>query len=273
MTNLAAVNIRQYSRANEAVAGYSRTVEIGLGMLLRLNPELLDTPWTRRDKGLGLVAFGTDQGMCGQLNALVQEQTIHLVRDSEEDDIRLLVMGDRLFALFADTAVVPESSFAVPGSVEAIAGLVSELLVRLEAWTEEGVSTIKLVNSRPGSGVAHEPVVTQLLPLYSGKLKIFKEKMQNRRGLPMYTMEPAPLLSALVRQYLFVTLYRAATESMTSENSSRLAAMQGAERNIEDQLDRLGSTYRQRRQITITDELLDIVSGFEALQDQGSDLL
>jgi F-type H+-transporting ATPase subunit gamma len=60
-------------------------------------------------------------------------------------------------------------------------------------------------------------------------------------------------------------LFRASAESLASENASRLAAMQSAERNIEDRLDDLNRQYRHERQTSITEELLDIAAGFEAL--------
>jgi F-type H+-transporting ATPase subunit gamma len=85
--------------------------------------------------------------------------------------------------------------------------------------------------------------------------------------LPAFAMDPDHLFSALVRQYLFVSLYRALAESMASENASRLAAMQSAERNIGDRLDDLTRQFHQQRQTAITSELLDIAAGFEALTD------
>jgi F-type H+-transporting ATPase subunit gamma len=74
------------------------------------------------------------------------------------------------------------------------------------------------------------------------------------------------LFSMLIRQYLFVSLFRALAESLASENASRLAAMQGAEKNIEERLAALTLDFYQKRQMSITEELLDIVSGFEALE-------
>jgi F-type H+-transporting ATPase subunit gamma len=85
--------------------------------------------------------------------------------------------------------------------------------------------------------------------------------------LPTFTMDWDRLFSALISQYLFVSLYRAFAESLASENASRLASMQGAERNIADRLQELQGSFHQQRQSTITAELLDIVSGFEALRD------
>jgi F-type H+-transporting ATPase subunit gamma len=82
-------------------------------------------------------------------------------------------------------------------------------------------------------------------------------------------MDRNRLFSALLRQYLFISLFRAFGDSLASENASRLASMQGAEKNIRDLLETLYNQYHQRRQMAITEELLDIVSGFEALESEG----
>jgi F-type H+-transporting ATPase subunit gamma len=77
------------------------------------------------------------------------------------------------------------------------------------------------------------------------------------------------LFSSLIREYLFISLFRAFAESLASENASRLASMQGAERNIEEMLHELNADFQKQRQMAITEELLDIVSGFEALGKNG----
>ena len=74
----------------------------------------------------------------------------------------------------------------------------------------------------------------------------------------------------LLRQYLFIVLYRGFAQSMASENAARLMAMQAAEKNIVEMLDELKARFREQRQGNITNELLDIVSGFEALSRGGS---
>jgi F-type H+-transporting ATPase subunit gamma len=80
----------------------------------------------------------------------------------------------------------------------------------------------------------------------------------------MFTMEAARLFRAVIRQYLFGGVYRAAAESLAAEHASRLAAMQAAERSIDERLDELRAELRRRRQEAITEELLDIVAGVEA---------
>jgi len=79
-------------------------------------------------------------------------------------------------------------------------------------------------------------------------------------------MGPATLtLRALIREYLFISLFRACAESLASENASRLAAMERAEQNINELLETLHGTFHRLRQAGIDEELFDVVSGFEAL--------
>ena len=78
-------------------------------------------------------------------------------------------------------------------------------------------------------------------------------------------MDTEALFAALVRQHLFMGLFHTGAESAASEHATRLAAMQAAERNIEDHLTEMNTAFRRLRQASITEELLDVVAGFEAL--------
>jgi F-type H+-transporting ATPase subunit gamma len=72
-------------------------------------------------------------------------------------------------------------------------------------------------------------------------------------------------MRALIREYLFVSLFRACAESLASENASRLAAMQRADKNIDELLEDLRGSYYHVRQSSIDEELFEVISGFEAL--------
>ena len=76
------------------------------------------------------------------------------------------------------------------------------------------------------------------------------------------------MFSHLFRQYLFVSFYRAFAQSLAGENAARLMAMQAAEKNIMELEEELQARFREQRQAGITSELLDIISGFEALNDE-----
>ncbi|HIK43350.1 MAG TPA: F0F1 ATP synthase subunit gamma [Leptolyngbyaceae cyanobacterium M65_K2018_010] len=115
------------------------------------------------------------------------------------------------------------------------------------------------------SAVAYEPAWQQILPLDRTWLADLEQRPWQSSALPLVSMAWEPLFSAVIRQYLLISLYRATVESLASENAARLTSMQAAEKNIEDRLAELNAEYRQQRQNAITGELLDIVSGFEAL--------
>ena len=73
------------------------------------------------------------------------------------------------------------------------------------------------------------------------------------------------VLRAVIREYLFISLFRACADSLASENASRLAAMERAEKNIDELLEQLRRSFHQLRQSGIDEELFDVISGFEAL--------
>ncbi len=267
MKTLAAVNMRQYARAGEAVGQYSLTVEQGLAMFFRTHSHLGGIVRERGGDSPGLIAFGTDQGMCGQLNEDVHLQARSIMK--AQNTQRLAVMGERLAGILQAENHEVERMFEVPGSVGYVARLMAELLELIHQWTEKGVTSVTLVNTRPSAAMSGAVVTTQLLPINLPELRRSLEKgSDDRRCLPMTTLPDDVLLAGLLEQYLSVKLYRAAAESMVSENSARLAAMQGAEKNIEERLVELTELYNQRRQSGITEELMDIVSGFEALSDE-----
>ena len=72
-------------------------------------------------------------------------------------------------------------------------------------------------------------------------------------------------LQALIREYLFISLFRACAESLSSENTSRLAAMQRAEKNIDELLDDLNQRFHRQRQSAIDEELFDVIASYEVL--------
>ena len=103
------------------------------------------------------------------------------------------------------------------------------------------------------------------MPVDQNWLRLVQQQEWPSPVLPTFTMDRERLFSALIRQYLFISLYQALAESLASEHASRLAAMQHADRNIQERLEELRAEFRQQRQLAITTELLDIVAGFEAL--------
>ncbi|MCW3058755.1 MAG: H(+)-transporting synthase, subunit gamma [Capsulimonas sp.] len=89
------------------------------------------------------------------------------------------------------------------------------------------------------------------------------------KNLPEVLGSSEDTLRALIREYLFISLFRACAESLASENASRLAAMERAGKNIEETLNDLQGAFHRLRQGSIDEELFDVFSGFEALSKRG----
>jgi F-type H+-transporting ATPase subunit gamma len=268
MKVLAGLNIRQYERAAQAVSHYHRTVELGLQIVLRdvAEPQLPSRPGPGAK--LGALVFGSDQGMCGTMNDVIVEHATRALQKlaRRHPDPALIAVGVRAASQLDNSGITPELTLHVPGSPAAITATVHEALARIEEWRERGVAMVVLFHCRLVSGVFYRPRGLRLLPADREWIRGLRARRWPTHVLPAYFVDTQTLLHSLVREYLFVSLYRAFAESLASENAARLASMQVAERNIEDRLKALTSEFHQSRQAAITSELLDIISGFEALK-------
>ncbi|MBE3069470.1 MAG: F0F1 ATP synthase subunit gamma [Planctomycetes bacterium] len=270
MKGVAGANIRHFERAVESLAEYARTVELGLQALLADEPERLLGRADGRDDGgcLGAVVFGSDQGMCGRFNVQIAEHAAGGIRQAAggAGPAAVLVVGARAAALLEMEGLAAAEQVAPATSLAGIAPVVQEILARVEGWRAAGrAGRIVLYYSESLGGAAYRPRTERLWPVDLAWLHGLRGREWPSRRLPVHTLEWGGLFSSLIREHLYIGLFRAAAESLASENASRLASMQAAERNIEDRLVALGAHYRTSRQEAITEELLDIVAGFEAL--------
>jgi F-type H+-transporting ATPase subunit gamma len=156
--------------------------------------------------------------------------------------------------------------FPIPTSVQAITPLVGQIQIESESRRAKGeYARLYVFHNRPKSGSLYEPVGQRLLPLDAQWRKGMSQVLWPGQNLPEVMCSGTTTLRALLREYLFISLYRACAESLASENASRLAAMQRAEKNIDESLEDLNRTFHRLRQSGIDEELFDVVSGFEAL--------
>ncbi len=253
------------------MADYYRTVELGLGAYLRERgpaPLMTDQKNKTVAGGIAAVVFGSDQGLVGQFNDVVADYAVKTLAALPSKP-EVWAVGERVHARLADAGLPLLGLFTVPNSVQAITPLVGQILVQSESRHSQGeVIELHLFYNRPTSGAVYAPVGQRLLPLdesWQGKLTELPWPTGN---LPEVMGGGTSILRALIREYLFVSLFRACAESLASENASRLAAMQRADKNIDELLDNLNRTFHRLRQSGIDEELFDVVSGFEALSNE-----
>jgi F-type H+-transporting ATPase subunit gamma len=272
----AASAIGQYEQSVAALADYARTVELGLGVCLRA----ADPDGAHADNGptqpeqtvVHAVVFGSDQGLVGRFNEVVVDHAMaHLGELPAQAQV--WVVGQRAQARLLDAGLPPVGSFPVPGSVELITRLVGQILLEVQVPDSQGGSeaprgTLMLFYNRP-TGVSFEPVSQRLLPLDAR----WQRDLARRPWPTARPFTPLPevlgtvpqALRAFIREHLFVSLFRASAESLASENASRLAAMQRADRNIGELLTDLRSRFHRTRQSGIDEELFDVIAGFDAM--------
>lgn len=267
MKALAATSIRQYQRAVESLAEYYRTVELGLQIVLRKSRET-PAPTGAKAAWLGAIVFGTDQGLCGQFNHLIAGHALDEMRKTgvPAENRIIIAVGLRVADLLEDSGQKVFEVLSPPGSTAGITPMVQDITVLLEDWRfKRQIGQMHLFYHEYLSGASYRPMSLRILPVEEAWLTDLKRRKWESRTLPVFTMEWENLFRALIGEYLFVCIYRAFANSLASENASRLAAMQSAEKNIEERLEELFMQFHRQRQMTITEELLDIVSGFEAL--------
>jgi len=273
MKAVAASSIGQYEQSVLALADYYRTVELGLSACLRASEPTGSAPVRKGQPAagvIGAIVFGSDQGLVGQFNEVVADYAVKTLA-ALPGKPQIWAVGERVQAHLEEAGLPLMGLFPVPNSVHAITPLVGQIQVASEARRARGeYASLYVFHNRPQSGALYEPVSQRLLPLDAPWRQGMVEVRWPTKLLPEVLDSGEATLRALLREYLFISLFRACAESLASENASRLAAMERADRNIDDLRENLQSAFHRLRQNGIDEELFDVVSGFEALTGNAS---
>ena len=267
MKVLAASNIVQYEKAVSSLGEYYKTVEMGLFVCFQRSgePVAIEKEWQTPAATIDAVVFGSDQGLVGQFNDVLSEFTAGFL-ETITGKKRIWAVGDRIQARLDDIGLPHSGLFSVPNSVNTITPLIGQILLETENHRVQGeISQLYIFHNSPKPGALYIPSVQRLLPLDEKWRTGVSNLKWPTNNIPEAINGLEPTLHGLIRQYLFISLFRACAESLNSENASRLAAMQRAEKNIDELLEDLNRTFHRLRQSTIDEELFDVISGSEAL--------
>ena len=284
----AAASVGQYEKAVAALGDYANSVELGLGVCFRQNTarESDQVPTqvlasgasvakpshrSTSDGVIRAIVFGSDQGLVGRFNDIIVEHAQASLA-GKSAKAHIWAVGERVSTGLVDTGLPLLGVFPVPGSVQAIAAQVDDILVAVldessGPNSHSADTEIHLYYNRPGAGSTFAPVSQRLLPLDEQWRQRLAQRPWPTSMLAETLSSTSTTLRALIREYLFVSLFRACAESLASENASRLAAMDRADRNIDEMLGTLNDTLHRLRQAQIDEELSDVISGFKALSD------
>jgi F-type H+-transporting ATPase subunit gamma len=266
MKAVAASNIGQYEKSVLALADYYHTVELGLGACFRENgsvPLIEKKERKSTADSIGAIVFGSDQGLVGQFNDIVADLAVKTLSALSDKPV-VWAVGERVHSRLSDAGLPMSGLFTVPNAVNSIAPLVGQILLEHEKHLGKNEVLYLFYNSLT-SGSVYIPVSQRLLPLDEEWRRKLAELPWPTKSLPEVMGSGNMTMRALISGYLFVSLFRACAESLASENTSRLAAMQRADKNIDELLVDLNSKFHRLRQSGIDEELFDVISGFEAL--------
>jgi F-type H+-transporting ATPase subunit gamma len=256
-------------RATEAVIAarpYNRKLKGILDNLLATMEEL-DHPLFRvpeKVERVKIVVFGSDRGLCGSFNSTINRRLDALIRnDFAGKEVELITVGrkSRDHARRQGYKVVQEYSNLAPASFATVA---REVVVGLVKDFEEGhVDLVVLLYNQFRSAISQEVTTENLVPLTPP----VKKDDAAQTALTDFIYEPsqAAILDALLPQLVTARALQAFLESTASEHGSRMSAMDNATRNASEMIEKLTLEYNRARQAAITKELVEIVSGAEAL--------
>jgi len=279
MKVLAAVSIRQFEKSLSSLTDYSRAVEMGLQAVLQHGPldirkavDTADTP-TSGARTIALI-FGSEQGLSGQFNEQIVSFAIDTMNQLGINPARrrLVTFGEHATFRLRAMNLAVEQSFPIQGSVDGMTHCVRDVFIYLgeqrqttDTPFQNTDAPVLIFHNKPLSGAHYQPHMSRLLPVDVDFLKELAVRPWLARSLPTFTMDARKLFRSLIRQHIRIMVESSYVESLLSENTSRLLAMQVAEKNIGEYLEDLKHDFNNRRQSEITAELLDIVAGSEAL--------
>jgi F-type H+-transporting ATPase subunit gamma len=265
MKMVSAAKLRKAQEAAVAARPYGQTLDAVMGQLMaRSEPGALSHPLLsqREVKKVELLVVTSDRGLAGGFNANITRRALKFLQDNTHLDISISTIGrkgseflrGRGYTLRKDhTGLLQKLSFA---TIEGIAAELSQRFLSGE------VDAVHLMYNEFVSAISQVPTTAQLLPFEAKKAE-----MKAGESLVDFTYEPGPqaVLEKLVPQAVAVKVYRSILESIAAEHAARMTAMENATRNAGDMISSLTLFYNRSRQAIITKELVEIVSGAEAL--------
>lgn len=268
----AAAKLRRAQQRIEAMRPYADTMRELIAGVGRAASSVRGLPLLQqRDEvaSVALVPLTGDRGLAGAFNAQILRRAFALDRElrGEGKEVRWVAVGKkgrstltfRRFTLSGD--YVGFTDRPAYSDAQAIAHRVTEL------YTSGEVDRVVLVYNRFVSALTQQVVEQEVLPISQDILETDEEERRDDalRGDFIFEPEPEEILQRLLPVYLETQVYRALLESTASEQGARMTAMRNASKNAGELIDRLTLQMNRARQAEITQEILEVVGGAEAL--------
>jgi F-type H+-transporting ATPase subunit gamma len=272
MKMVAAAKLRRAQEQAEAARPYAERMDRMLGSLAAAAAGRPGAPamlaGTGKDDVHLLIVATADRGLCGGFNSSIVRASrtrIRALKDAGKT-VKILCIGkkgnDQLRREYRDSIIDVIADVAKPSLTFADADDVADKVTRMYEAGEFDICTI--IYNRFQSAMTQIVTPQQLIPFAPPET----EPGDDAAGADMlyeYEPEEAEILDALLPRNISVQVFRALLENAASEQGARMTAMDSATRNAGDMIDNLSIQYNRARQAAITKELIEIISGAEAL--------
>ncbi len=259
MKALAASSIGQYDKSVHALGDYYRTVELGLGACFRASEPaalVVERKGQSDTETIGAIVFGSDQGLVGQFNEVVADYAIKTLA-ALPGKPQVWAVGERVYARLQDAGLPLMGLFRRAKFREChhprSSGRFKSKAKRTGPRASMPAFTSSITVRRPAPSTSRS--ASDCCRSTRNGSKASQKSIGRPGTCPRSWAAAQVTLLALIREYLFISLFRACAESLASENASRLAAMQRADKNIDDLLENLHGTFHRLRQSGIDEEL------------------
>jgi F-type H+-transporting ATPase subunit gamma len=259
MRSLAGMRMQEAQNSLPGIRRYAESMATAIGAALTLMPEPRPERGTERDHR-AIILCMAEHGFVGGFN----ERLIDAAQAQLGDRDVLLVLGSRGAALVFERGRKAVWTSPMATRLTGVTDIVNRLAGELYGRIARGaISRVEVMFGRYRQGTASTIERRLLLPLDTAALAAGQP-----RQAPLHNLEPQVLLERLMAEYVFALLTEATVESMASENAARFAAMGAAHDNVSKKLSGLRQDARQARQSEITSELLDLMTGAEAMRSE-----
>jgi F-type H+-transporting ATPase subunit gamma len=272
MKMVAAAKLRRAQENILATRPYAaKMLEVLRSLAARTSPDAHPLLYRREPRRIELVVITSDRGLCGAFNMNLIQKAERFVEEEKTgaESLTLSFIGRKGRDYFRKKKVTIRQEYInLFGKVDyPLAARIGQDLGK--SYVAERVDAIYLLYSEFKSAIQQRVVLERVLPLAPGLLKeAEKGKEISTAAAVDYIYEPSEveILGKILPMYVEVQVYRALLESVASEFGARMTAMENATQNAGEMIDKLTLIYNKARQAAITKELIEIVSGAEALK-------
>ncbi len=266
MKMVAAAKLKRAQDNAEKSRPYANKMrDIVLSLISRSNTNNLKFSKTNNKKTVLLIVCSADRGLCGGFNGSIIKHTKNVTDSLKKKgkDFKFLFIGKKAYQslrrLYQDLTIDLVSDFANPKIEFKIASSIRDQVLKL--FFDNEISECYLIYTKFKSAISQNVESQKLLPVEKD------DEPANGTKTVMYDFEPNEevILDNIIPKNIAIQIHSALLENLASEQGSRMTAMDNATRNANDMIDRLTLFYNRSRQALITKELIEIISGAEAV--------